>query len=169
MENGPFTYLASYLTKIQEKTFSRDLPRAMYGLMVRKCLLVPPSQMPCQLLCDRHQISGGSQSPGPITCNANATFEVERLCCFKKSLSSESRVTFSVVVSSGLFGLWVTSSTHIYKIADQGKWSISCDKTERKELEQTLSREHQWITFWSTKTESNTSSTFSRHGRLLSF
>ena len=97
METDPLTHLASYLTKTQEKTFSRNLPQAMYDIMVSKCLLVQHSQMTCRLLYYTHQVTGGSQRSGKITCNVNATFDVERLCCFEKPFSSENRVTFFVV------------------------------------------------------------------------
>lgn len=46
MENDPFNYLAGYFTKTQEKTFSRNLPQAMYAITVSNCLLVQNSKGP---------------------------------------------------------------------------------------------------------------------------
>lgn len=97
MEDDPFTHLASYLTKTQGKTFSRNVPQAMYAITASKCLLVQPSQMTCRLLCDTPSDHWWLPTVSPITCSANGTFDVERLCCFKKSFSSENKVTFFVV------------------------------------------------------------------------
>lgn len=70
MENGPITHLASYLTKTQEKTFSRNLHQAMGDIMVSKSLLIKHSQMTCRLMYYTYQISSGCQGSGTLTRRA---------------------------------------------------------------------------------------------------
>lgn len=64
IENGPLAHLASYLTKVQEKTFSRNLPQAMYDIMAIKACLWTFPKMTCRLLYYTQEITSGPQLSG---------------------------------------------------------------------------------------------------------
>ena len=85
MENGPFAYLSSYLTKTQEKTFNRNLPYAADdGMVTKRRLLMRLSPTTCETLRHPHQITrapSGQVHNLDSNANADATSHVGGLHC----------------------------------------------------------------------------------------